>query len=107
MERTFHTTMAGDDRRVRWVFDDDYDPEGAWALDTEEETAREERRERDGLERGDLIALVAIPERRCCTCECWRVDDDALTVGGCVYDWDANTTDTLDADAPEFMGAVQ
>ena len=61
--------------RVRWVYDEEYQTEGSYALDTEEETKAAEDEEILNLNNGTWFALGAIFERKCPTCEQWEEKD--------------------------------
>jgi hypothetical protein len=71
----FATRNMGNGVRVQWVMDEDYQTDGSYALDTEEETQEAEAWESGKLESGDLVALGAIVEKRCPHCESWREID--------------------------------
>ena len=70
-KRTHETETS----RVRWVYDEDYQSEGTFALDTEEETQAVVEEELKGLRAGNLVALGAIVETRCAACKEWRTID--------------------------------
>lgn len=90
----FHTTKSSDTQRVRWVVDTDHVPE--YGLDTEEETQKAIDEEYAALYSGDLIALGAIAETKCKSCDQWHEVD---SLWGIVTEPD---TDKLDALAPEM-----
>lgn len=63
--------------RYRWTWDDEYDPEGSWGRDADEETAAAVADERGMLDSGDYVALGCIAERRCSCCGSW-IETDSL-----------------------------
>jgi len=63
--------------RVRVVLDDDYETQGSYALDTEEETREAEEEELKGLRTGQLVVLGFIAEKRCVECGSW-INQDSL-----------------------------
>lgn len=71
----YATTHETPNRRIRWVQDDHYQSEGSFAYETEEETAKAVREEREALVDGRYVALGAIVETRCPTCEGWVLRD--------------------------------
>ena len=73
----YTTTHQTENRRVKWVYDYEYQSEGSYAYATEEETKAAIAWEQERLEDGRLIALGAIVEVRCSHCESWR-DVDSL-----------------------------
>jgi hypothetical protein len=74
---TFITWKEEEGRRVRWVYDDDYQTVGSYAYETEEETKQAEDWELERLRDGRLVALGCIVERPCCECGQW-VQVDSL-----------------------------
>ncbi len=78
--------LRSDTERVRVVYDTEYTPEGSFAYDTPEETARAEREERADLESGEYVAVGVIVETACSTCGTWEHSD---SVWGCVTKNDA------------------
>lgn len=66
----YATRNMGDGVRVRWWYDEFYDPRGSFALDTEEATREAEEWEMERLQDGRLVALGATVEYRCEGCEC-------------------------------------
>ena len=63
--------------RCRWVYDAEYQTRGSYGYDTEEETREAEEQELAALERGELVTLGCIVEKRCDKCGEWK-DDDSL-----------------------------
>jgi hypothetical protein len=61
--------------RVRFVYDEEYQSEGSYAYDTEEETAAAVKEEQDKLNSGDYVALGAIVQHKCPCCEEWTSGD--------------------------------
>lgn len=83
MSATFETIDISDTVRVRWVHDDDYQSEGSYAYETEEETRLDIENEQAKLASGEWIVLGAIVEKKCSTCEHWHECD---SVWGVVVD---------------------
>ncbi len=73
----YSRTHETENRRVRWVYDEEYQSEGSYCLDTEAETQAAVSKELKSLLSGNLVALGAIVETRCESCEKWR-DVDSL-----------------------------
>ncbi len=91
-EHEYTRTHETENRRVRWVHDEDYLTRGSYAYATEEETRAAEEAELEGLREGNLVALGAIVETRCEGCgnwdhvdSCWgivvSVDEDLEKLG--------------------------
>lgn len=81
---TFAFTNQTDTARVRWVYDEGYDPETGWGLD-EPEQSKAVAEERAKLETGALVALGAIVETKCPACGAWERGDSLwgiVTPGG-------------------------
>jgi hypothetical protein len=96
----YKTTHATDWRRVRWVHDYDYNPEGLISGGTEAETQEAIDIERTGLDNGSLVALGAIVQTKCPGCEQWQ-DKDSLWAIVIDADEDLEAWGTENLDIPE------
>jgi len=96
----YHVTDLADGRRIRWVYDEDYQSEGSYAYDTDEETQAAVAEEQKRLALGHLVALGAIVEHRCECCK-QMVEDDSLW--GIVTE---NSTDSLPQLARDVLGVL-
>jgi hypothetical protein len=71
--QTVKTYDRPDGSRVRLVYDEDHVP--FYGLDTEEETREAIAREQAMLDSAEWVALGAIVEKQCPTCETWHEKD--------------------------------
>lgn len=71
----YTVTNETENSRVRWVHDEGYQTVGSYAYDTEEETREAENYEIEQLSTGNWVALGAVVETRCPTCNQWGETD--------------------------------
>lgn len=67
---TYDVIKLNEKVRVRYVYDQDYDPAESWGL-PEPEQSQVVAEERAKLEAGELVALGCLVERRCGCCGQW------------------------------------
>jgi hypothetical protein len=79
---TLHTYKVDKNTRVIVVFDDDYQSEGTFAFDTEEETRAAVEWEQSRIDASILTPYAAIKQERCECCGNW---EQIESVWGCVY----------------------
>ena len=104
---TIHVTTLDPNTRVRFVYDDDYTHDKPWCdADTPETIAELEpiwRQECERIERGALLAVGIILQRRCVHCGTWKdVDDVDGALWGILFD-SSERGEALDQYAREFF----
>ncbi len=87
-----HPDRIPEGKRIRLVYDEQYETRGTWALDTEEETKAAEDEEIENLESGNWIVLGRICERQCSCCGSWVTDESDFDCWGIVVE---NSTEGL------------